>query len=188
MWTDPHKLDTTFGGYFMKYDIDFKIAVIAYYQQGHSALATAKRFNTDNKSVAKWVNQYQTGGITAIKPKTSKTVYSSDLKYHVLMTMLTEVLSLSETALRFNISSPALISVWRSAYACHGMLGLTAKAKGRKAVKHPYLTDKPEHEKSIEELKRENEYLKAENAYLKKLDALLKEKSPTQKKQGSSKD
>ena len=172
----------------MKYDIDFKLAVLSYYQQGHSARATAKHFKVDHNFVLKWMDQYQAGGLVAIKPKTSKTVYSSDFKYHVLMTMLTESLSLSETALRFNISSPALISIWRSAYARHGMLGITAKAKGRKAVKHPYLTDKPEHEKSIEELKRENEYLKAENAYLKKLDALLKEKSPTQKKQGSLKD
>lgn len=43
----------------------------------------------------------------------------------------------------------------------------------------PYITDKPEHEKSIEVLKRENEYLRAENAYLKKLDALLTESKTT---------
>ena len=172
----------------MKYDIDFKLEVIAYYQQGHSAVATAKQFNTDNKSVAKWVNQYQTGGITAIRPKISKAIYTSEFKHRVLTTMANESLSLSQTALRFNISSPALISVWRSSYTRHGMLGLTAKAKGRPNVKHPYLIDKPDHEKSINELKRENEYLKAENAYLKKLDALLKQKGLTQKKQGSSKD
>ena len=172
----------------MKYDIDFKLRVIAYYQQGHSGVATAKHFNIDDKSVTKWVNQYLKEGILAIKPKTNKTIYSSDFKYHVLMTMLTENLSLSKTALRFNISSPALISVWRTVYTHHGMLGLTAKAKGRPTVKHPYLTDKPDQEKSIDELKRENEYLKAENAYLKKLDALLKDKKATQTKQGSSKD
>ncbi|WP_413501538.1 hypothetical protein [Psychrobacter maritimus] len=55
-------------------------------------------------------------------------------------------------------------------------------------MKHPYLTDKPDHENSIEEIKHENEYLRAENAYLKKLDALLKERKANQTKQGSSKD
>ncbi len=172
----------------MKYDIDFKIRVIVYHQQGHSACATAKRFNVDDTDVLKWVNQYLKGGILAIKPKTGKAIYSSEFKLHVLTTMADEDLSQSQAALRFSISSPSLISVWRKSYTHHGMLGLTAKAKGRPTVKHPYLTDKPDHEKSIEELKRENEYLRAENAYLKKLDALLKAKSATQTKQGSSKD
>ncbi len=172
----------------MKYDIDFKLAVLAYYRQGHSANATAKHFKVNHTFVLKWKNQYQAGGIIAIKPKASKTVYSTDFKYHVLMTMLTENLSLTETALRFDISSPALISVWRTAYAHHGMLGITAKAKGRPTVKPPYITDKPDHKKSIEEIKRENEYLRAENAYLKKLDALLREREQAATKQGSSKD
>lgn len=172
----------------MKYDIDFKLRVIAYYQQGHSAYATAKRFNIDDKDVSKWVNQYQAGGVLAIKPKTGKAIYSHEFKLQVLTTMADKGLSQSQAALKFNISSPSLISAWRKSYTHHDMLGLTAKAKGRPNVKHPYLTDKPDHEKSIEEIKRENEYLRAENAYLKKLDALLKEKSPTQKKQGSSKD
>ena len=172
----------------MKYDIDFKIRVIAYYQQGHSAYATAKHFNIDDKDVVKWVSQYQTSGIFAIKPKTGKAIFSDEFKLQVLTTIADEGLSQSQAALKFNISSPALISAWRTAYTRHGMLGLTAKAKGRPTVKHPYLTDKPDHEKSIEEIKRENEYLRAENAYLKKLDALLKAKSVTQTKQGSSKD
>jgi transposase len=172
----------------MKYDIDFKLRVIVYYQQGHSYHATGKRFKIDRRFVSKWINQYLQDGILAIKPKTSKAIYSSEFKLQVLTTMVDEGLSQSQAALRFNISSPALLSVWRTAYAHHGMLGLTAKAKGRPTVKHPYLTDKPDDEKSIDELKRENEYLKAENAYLKKLDALLKEKNAIQTKQGSSKD
>lgn len=53
----------------------------------------------------------------------------------------------------------------------------------------PFITDTPDDEKSLAELKRENEYLRAENAYLKKLDALLKQKKKQAlKKQGSSKD
>ncbi len=172
----------------MKYDIAFKLEVIAYYQQGHSAVATAKRFNTNNKNVAKWVNQYQTGGITAIKPKISKALYTSDFKHQVLTTMANEGLSLSQTALRFNISSPALVSVWRTAYTRHGMLGLTTKAKGRATMKPPYISDKPDDEKTPAELKRENEYLRAENAYLKKLNALLREREQAVTKQGLSKD
>ena len=68
------------------------------------------------------------------------------------------------------------------------MSGLTSKRQGRTAMSKPYITDKPDDEKSLAELKRENEYLRAENAYLKKLDALLREQEQASKKQGSSKD
>ncbi|WP_350540946.1 helix-turn-helix domain-containing protein [Psychrobacter sp. CAL495-MNA-CIBAN-0180] len=171
----------------MKYDIDFKIKVIAYYRQGHSSGATGEKFGLDNKMVSKWVQQYQHSGIDAIKPKTNKTKYSSDFKYKVIAVMLAEGLSQSETALRFNISSPALISHWHKAYRLHGMSGLTSKYKGSHPMTSP-ITDKPDKEKTLAELKRENAYLRAENAYLKKLDALLREREQAATKQGSSKD
>ncbi|SJM38455.1 hypothetical protein A1019T_02448 [Psychrobacter pasteurii] len=102
--------------------------------------------------------------------------------------MLTQGLSQSEVALKFNISSPALISHWHKAYRLQGMSGLTSKRQGRTAMSKPYITDKPDDEKTLAELKRENEYLRAEVAYLKKLDALLREQEQASKKQGSSKD
>ena len=173
----------------MRYNLDFKMQVIAYYRQGHSSHAIAKKFNVNPEFVLKWVKQYQSGGINAIKPKTSKAKYSSEFKHHVITTMLKEDLSQSEVALKFNISSPALISHWHKAYRLQGMSGLVSKPKGRTAMSKPFITDKPDDEKSLAELKRENEYLRAENAYLKKLDALLKQKKKQAlKKQGSSKD
>lgn len=51
------------------------------------------------------------------------------------------------------------------------MSGLTPKRQGRGAITKPDITNKPDDEKSLAELKRENAYLRAENAYLKKLDA-----------------
>ena len=172
----------------MRYDLDFKMQVIAYYRQGHSSHATAKKFNVNPEFVLKWVKQYQSGGINAIKPKTSKAKYSSEFKLNVLTTMLKEDLSQSEVALKFNISSPALISHWHKAYRLQGMSGLVSKPKGRTAMSKPFITDKPDDEKSLAELKRENEYLRAENAYLKKLDALLKAEEQAGRKRGSSKD
>lgn len=172
----------------MRYNLDFKLQVIAYYMQGYTGRATAEEFNLDNKIVIKWVKQYQSGGIDAIKPKTSKAYYSREFKHEVLTTMLSQGLSQLEVALRYNISSPALISHWHKAYRQQGMSGLTSKPKGRTAMSKPFITDKPDDEKSLAELKRENEYLRAENAYLKKLDALLKQKrKQALTKQGSSK-
>ena len=171
----------------MRYDLDFKMQVIAYYRHGHSSHATAKKFSVNPDFVLKWVKQYQSCGINAIKPKTSKAKYSSDFKYKVLTTMLKESLSQSEVALTFNISSPALISHCHKAYRQQGMSGLITKPKGRATMSKPFITDKPDDEKTLAELKRENEYLRAEVAYLKKLDALLKAEEQAGKKQGSSK-
>ena len=42
----------------MRYNLDFKLQVIAYYMQGHTGRATAEEFNLDNKIVIKWVKQY----------------------------------------------------------------------------------------------------------------------------------
>ena len=172
----------------MRYDLDFKIKVIAYYRQGHTGAATAKKFNVNPQFVHKWVKQYQSGGIDAIKPKISKAYYSREFKHEVITTMLSQGLSQSEVALKFNISSPALISHWHKAYRQEGMSGLTSKRQGRTAMSKPYITDKPDDEKTLAELKRENEYLRAEVAYLKKLDALLRKQEQASKKQGSSKD
>ena len=172
----------------MRYDLDFKIKVIAYYRQGHTGAATAKKFNVNPQFVHKWVKQYQSGGIDAIKPKISKAYYSREFKHEVITTMLSQGLSQSEVALKFNISSPALISHWHKAYRLQGMSGLTSKRQGRTAMSKPYITDKPDDEKTLAELKRENEYLRAEVAYLKKLDALLRKQEQASKKQGSSKD
>ena len=172
----------------MRYDLDFKVKVIAYYREGHSGYVTSKKFNLDTKIISRWVNQHQRGGLDTIKPKTNKAKYTSEFKLQVLTTMADEGLSQSQAALRFNISSPALLSVWRSSYARHGMLGLTAKAKGRPSVKLSHLTDKPDDEKTPAELKRELQYLRAENAYLKKLNALLRQREQAATKQGSSKD
>ena len=171
----------------MRYTLDFKIEVIAYYRQGQTGLATSEKFKVDSNLVQKWVKQYQSGGIDAIKPKSRKAHYSREFKHHVITTMLTQGLSQSEVALTFNISSPALISHWHKVYRLYGMSGLISKRKGRTAMTKPFITDKPDDEKTLAELKRENEYLRAEVAYLKKLDALLKQKEQAVTKQGSSK-
>ena len=172
----------------MRYNLDFKIKIIAYYKQGHTGLATGKKFAVNPQFVRKWVKQYQSGGIEAIRPKTSKAVYSADFKHQVLTTMLKQGLSQPETALKFNISSPALISHWHKAYRQYGMSGLTPKRQGRGAMTKPVITNKPDDDKTPAELKRELAYLRAENAYLKKLDALLREREQAATKQGSSKD
>lgn len=168
----------------MKYDLAFKESVIAFYSQGHSSTSTAQHFAIDDKDVLKWVRQFETGGIDAIRPKKSKAQYTAEFKLQVLITMIEQKLSLSETALRFGISSPSLISVWHKIYQTDGILGLEPRKKGRAPMsskQNKYIVNKPDNEKTNAELQRELQYLRAENEYLKKLDALLKNQSEHKK-------
>ena len=77
----------------MRYNLDFKLKVISYYWQGHTGVATAKKFGLDKKIISRWINQYKSGGIEAIKPKASKTKYSSKFKLNVLTVMLEQGLA-----------------------------------------------------------------------------------------------
>lgn len=96
----------------MRYDLDFKIRVIAYYRKGRTGVFTAKDFGLDEKIISEWVQQYQSDGTGAIRPKASKTKYSSDFQYKVIALMLAEGLSPSQTAVKLHISLPAIISHW----------------------------------------------------------------------------
>ena len=128
----------------MKYDLKFKQAVIAYYAQGQTYSSTAKHFAVNEKDVSKWVKQFESGGLDAIKPKSSKTIYSTEFKLNVLKVMKKGGLSLSDTALKFNISSPSLIGVWRKIYKTDGILGLKHNPKGRPSMsknKHQYIVN-----------------------------------------------
>ena len=168
----------------MKYDLTFKKAVIAYFTKGHSYLATANHFSIDKSDVKKWVDQFNYGGADAITPKQGKSKFTAEFKHLVITTMLEEKLSLNQTALRFGISSPSLISTWHRILLSDGMLGLVPKPKGRatmSANKKKYIVDKPDSQKTSAELQLELQYLRAENAYLKKLDALLKEQTKPKK-------
>jgi len=59
-------LDITFGGYFMRYDLGFNLKVIAYYRKRRTGVSTAKKFGLDEKTVPKWIQQYQIGGIVVV--------------------------------------------------------------------------------------------------------------------------
>ncbi|UOO80894.1 helix-turn-helix domain-containing protein [Uruburuella testudinis] len=77
---------------------------------------------------------------------------------------------------------------WIAAYERAGIHALEhPQSTMSKQRKNPFITDKPDAEKTQAELLEEVAYLRAENAYLKKLDALMKRANPTEKKPASSK-
>lgn len=170
-----------------KYTMDFKLEVIDHYLTEHSYHSTAKSFGLKRCIVQNWVRLYQTHGIDGIRTRVSKASYSPEFKHTAVLQLLAGK-SIRTLAIELNISNPSVLHQWLKAYQTHGIMGLTPKPKGRKAMtsstnKKSKVAKKAKANKTSTnehaELLRRIQYLEAENAYLKKLDALIRQKHNT---------
>jgi transposase len=162
-----------------KFTGDDKLAAIQRYLTGEESYITiAKSIGTSDSVVRNWVMQYEQHGIEVLFKK-SYASYSAQFKLDVLNYMNDNGTSPNETAVIFNITSPALIRKWRSQFESDGMGALESKKKGRSTMKKKSKKNQPI-EGSKEALEAENERLRMENAYLKKLQALIQEKEKSQ--------
>jgi transposase len=85
-------------------------------------------------------------------------------------------LSLSETRLKFNISSDSIIIKWQKDFTTFGIEGLQSKPKGRPKSMSDFKRKKRKSDKPLtreEELLLENESLRCQLDILKKLQALI---------------
>jgi len=147
-----------------------------------SYLSIAKSMGVDDKSIHKWIKQYEYNGVKAfIKRYTN---YTTQFKLDVLNFMIEQGTSLNETAAIFDIPAPSTIIKWRKQYETLGYGALQSKKKGRPSMKKE--TNKPPKqaavESSVEALQAEIDRLRMENEYLKKLNALVQAKETSPKK------
>lgn len=89
----------------------------------------AKSFGANYEIVQMWVKQFESHGIHAFKK--GYTSYSMEYKLDVLNYINDNETSPNETAIIFNISSPALIRKWRTQLHTQGINALASKKKGR---------------------------------------------------------
>jgi transposase len=162
-----------------KYTAEDKLAAVHRYFEGKEGYITiAKSLNTSDSVIRNWVMQYETHGVEVFLKK-SYTSYSAQFKLDVLNYMNDFGTSPNETALIFNITSPALIRKWRGLFESQGIDALESKKKGRLSMKKESKKKQPA-EGSQEALLAELEYLRMENAYLKKLNTLVQEERKSQ--------
>lgn len=165
----------TFGGVFFmaKYTKEFKFKVVQYVLKEKHGVKTAKKhFGLHSHGdIVKWVNKYLEHGEKGLERNNDK--YDSNFKISVVKYMQENNLSLTRTAIHFNLSGAKIVAKWLKAYE-DGKL----KAKEREEEIMPRKTNKDKENKDIatQKLLEENEYLRAENAYLKKLNALVQER------------
>ncbi|HDR4905863.1 TPA: IS3 family transposase [Bacillus cereus] len=157
-----------------KFNSEQKINAVIRYQNGNESIwDIAKSFGANYEVVRMWVKQFESHGIHAFKK--GYTSYSMEYKLDVLNYMNENGTSPNETAVIFNISSPALIRKWRTQLRTKGIDALASKKKGRLSMtkKNPKsIQNQTPAEGSVEELQAELERLRMENAYFKKVECL----------------
>ncbi|WP_410502833.1 helix-turn-helix domain-containing protein [Exiguobacterium acetylicum] len=158
-----------------KYTKAFKIKVVERYLTGRDGYKSlAKEFGIAYQRIHVWSRLYARWGETIFDP--SYTTHPPAFKLEVLNDMATNRLSSIEAAVKYRISSPGMISRWRSTYEREGTAGLVARPKGRAPMARRKKKDFEEMTE-VEKLKERIEYLEMENAALKKLRALVQEEN-----------
>jgi transposase len=159
-----------------KNDLAFKLECIrAYDEQGLGFKAIGKLYDVNPSQIQLWYSFYQCYGVQGIEQRTY-TSYSTSFKLKVIKYLKSNLISLKDACVKFNISRESVIISWQRAYAQNGAEGLISQPKGRKVImensnkKRSAKESKPLTRE--EELLQENEYLRTELAFLKKLRAL----------------
>lgn len=160
-----------------KYTNEFKLKVVEYcINEHHGYCDTAKHFSIPSKTtVMQWVRRYEKFGSVGLLKKL-KSSYSGQFKISVIEYMHNNHLSLTETAIHFNLVNHNIVSKWERIYYEEGPQALYEERRGR----GKNMSSKPRKNKlpkdTEKDLIAEVQQLRMENEYLKKLNALVQER------------
>ena len=167
-----------------KYNFLFKQQVIEFYlQNGKNRSLTRKHFQLADKTLERWIKQFNHNGINGLAVLGKKRNYSPEFKLNVVQAVKNGQFSAESACLYFGIANSATVSQWLQAFEKQGINGLIPKPKGRPTMKPKYPKMPPKPKTEEERLKYRILELEAENAILKKLQELNQQKM--QKKQPS---
>jgi len=157
-----------------KYKSEFKLEVVKYaLEQHHSASDAAKKFNVTKSLIQMWVRKYNTHGIKGLLKNIQ--IYDGNFKNYVIQYMHNNHLSLTETAIKFNIANHVIVGKWERIYYEEGPQALFEERRGR--IKNMNTKTNKKITKEVDnDLIDEIQRLRIENAYLKKLNALVQER------------
>ncbi|MEZ8968840.1 helix-turn-helix domain-containing protein, partial [Vibrio breoganii] len=177
----PNSWIPIIGGLFMsKYNRALKCSIAKQYLQGESSQELSRLHSIPSRQIRYWAQVFDIHGSQAFIPHGF--AKNAQTKLQALTHMWTNGWSISHTSAVLNFSSSGTLAVWLKQYERYGFQGLE-RSRGRPAMsKHPFIQNKSDDEKTLEELKEELAYLRAENAVLKKLEELEQEKHRRTKK------
>ena len=164
-----------------KYNRALKCLIAKQYLQGENSSEELSRLHSiPSRQIRYWGQVFDIHGSESFTP--NGFAKNAQTKLQALKQMWTNGWSVGHTSAVLNFSSPGTLSVWLKQYERYGIQGLE-RSRGRVAMsKHPFIQQKSDDDKTLEELKEELAYLRAENAVLKKLEELEQEKHRRTKK------
>jgi transposase len=158
-----------------KYSEQFKRQAVDRYLNGPLGFdLVAREFGVDPVAVTLWVRLYQAHGDAGLANKRGN--YTAKFKLSVLRHKWKHELSGFETAVVFNIRSPASIGTWERCYDSGGIDGLrppASRRENRMPTTRPPTDKLPLENMTRDELVAEVNHLRMEVAYRKKLQALV---------------
>lgn len=158
-----------------KYSDKFKLEVIKYcIDERNGILPTARYFNVDVKQVKVWCRKYKQHGMIGLIR--NKLKYDGKFKNYVVEYMHNKHLSLTETAIYFNLGNHNTVSKWERIYYEEGPQALYEERRGRSKNMRSKPRKKKLSKENEEDLNEEVKRLRMENEYLKKLNALVQER------------
>ena len=163
----------------VKFSTEYKMKIVhEYLAGGYSLRDLAAKPNMPSRStINTWVRIYQKLGEEGLKMEPPQESYTVQFKLDVLHFIKSTGASYFDTAMKFNIHTPALIGLWKNTLLEKGVKGLDKKFKELPSMpKKPVKSNENQSSNSdlIKKLERENELLRLEIAYIKKLSAFRK--------------
>jgi transposase len=169
-----------------KYEEKFKRKVVLNYLNGTMGFRRlAAHHGICIQGIKRWVAAYRHHGIKGLRRKVGR--YDVQFKLSALQYMWDNGLSMKQTAAVFNIRNPSTVGIWESRYRSGGVEALARPQAHARKMKAPTTkpSTKPDSERTLEDVLKENEYLRMEVEVLKKLRALAQApKKPATKKRG----
>ncbi len=160
-----------------KYSDEFKLQVVRYCIEGnHGYSDAANHFNMkQDHTVLKWVRKYKEHGEKGLIKNNQK--YDGKFKQDVVEYMHRNHLSLTETAIKFNLGNHYVVSKWERIYYEEGPQGFYEERRGKNKNMSSKSRKKKLSRDVEEDLIAEVQRLRMENAYLKKLQALVQKRT-----------
>jgi transposase len=169
-----------------KYNLAFKLAVIAAYDAGGlSFREVGARFGLGHSPVRQWIALFRLHGVAGLETRHQH--YSAVFKLFVLQRIWDDGLSHRQAGVQFNVRNISSIALWQRRYDEGGAVALEPRSNTRSRTGRPRsmpLSPKnmpapapsgtlpADDSRSREELLKELHQLRMENDYLKKLRAL----------------
>jgi transposase len=154
----------------------FKLKLVKNYESSLLSYVTlSNQYKISTSSLKKWVYGYQAHGASYFNKRSQN--YSADFKLKVMQSMDEQGLSLTRTAVLFNIPAVSTVLQWQRLYDAGGESALLSSRHGRPVMnQEKNKADKVPKDMTQEELLEEVLNLRAERDYLKKLEALIQQK------------